>query len=400
MNGPDQCKLRWRNVARWAWPFVLVTLIIAGLSAGDAWRSFIPRELGRSLTELFLRALLVVYMSVLVLIPAVLTVSLWIVIQARRRGQRRPIAARLALLCGSATLAVLGLELAASAWLAWAHRMPHLPTEFPRSATAQDELSLVVIGGSSAMGYPYDPKLSIGQVVAWKLEQARPGRRVNLDIRANLGKNLEEMHQGLAALKRRPDALIIFSGHNEFLSRFDLLRDAGYSEAPQARLLYGFYELTLHSPLCLWVYETVRNHRLGGPPTVLNHHQLIDVPAISSSELLQIRTGFRRRLEAIVGYCEQIGAIPILVIPPGNESGFEPNRTVLPTCVSRAERGAHRAIPAGAGARDGRSGAEPDTLSGDSGRATRIRRNPLPHGAIARAGRSVRRGARALHTGS
>ena len=139
-------------MALWAWPFALLSLLVAGFFAADPWLPLFPRAPGRRLTELFLRSLLVAYMSVLVVIPLVLAVSVWIVIRARRRGQRRPMAARLALLCGSAGLAVLGLELAASAWLAWVHRMPLLPTEFPTSATAQNELSLVVIGGSSATG--------------------------------------------------------------------------------------------------------------------------------------------------------------------------------------------------------------------------------------------------------
>ena len=318
----------------------MLSLLVAGFFAADPWLPLFPRAPGRRLTELFLRSLLVAYMSAVVVIPLVLTVSVWIVVRARQRGQRKPMAARLALLCGSAGLAVLGLELAASAWLAWIHRLPLLPTEFPSSATAQNELSLVVIGGSSALGYPYDPTISIGQIVAWKLEQVRPDRRVDLDIRANLGKNLEDMHMGLVTLQRRPDALIVFSGHNEFLSRFETMRDAGYSEAPEGLLLHGLYRLSLYSPLCLWVYETVRNHRLGGPPPALNHHLLIDVPAFTSSEFLQILADFRRRLEAIVDYCEQIGAVPILVIPPGNESGFEPNRTVVSARVSQAERAA------------------------------------------------------------
>jgi hypothetical protein len=338
MTGAAEVQLRWSNVARWACPFVLVSLLVSGLSAADAWLPLFPREPGRRLTELFLRFLLIAYMSVLVLIPLVLTLSIWIVIQARRRGQSKPLWARLALLCVSAGLSLIGLEMAAAAWLAWVHRMPRLPTEFLHSPTAQDELSLVVIGGSSALGYPYDPTISIGQVVAWKLEQARPGRRVIVDIRAKLGRNLEDMHKGLLTLQRRPDALIVFSGHNEFLSRFETMRDAGYTEAPEGLLLHGLYYLSLRSPLCLWVYECVRNHRLGGPPPALNHHPLIDGPAFTSSDLLYILTDFRRRLEAIVGYCEQIQAIPILVIPPCNESGFEPNRTVLSARVSRTAR--------------------------------------------------------------
>ena len=94
-----------------------------------------------------------------------------------------------------------------------------------------------MIGGSSALGYPYNPTLSIGQIVAWQIEQALPGKRVVLDIRANLGKNTEEMHIGLANLKRRPDILIIYSAHNEFLSRFEDSRDAGYSEVPDGAIL-------------------------------------------------------------------------------------------------------------------------------------------------------------------
>jgi magnesium-transporting ATPase (P-type) len=192
ITGPDHRQLRWRNVVRWTLPLAIATLLIAGLFAADAWAPSFPREPGRRLTELFLRSLLVAYLTIVVLVPLFLAVSVWLVIPARRRRQRRPWLARLVVACGSAGLALLGLELAASAWLAWVHRLPHLPTEFARFATASDELSLVVIGGSSAMGYPYYPSISIGQIVAWQLEQARPGRPVNLDIRANLGRNLED----------------------------------------------------------------------------------------------------------------------------------------------------------------------------------------------------------------
>ena len=46
---------------------------------------------------------------------------------------------------------------------------------------------------------------------------------------------------------------------------------------------------------------------------------------------------FGRRIEAIVSWCERIGAVPVLVIPPSNESGYEPNRSVLPASVSQRE---------------------------------------------------------------
>jgi hypothetical protein len=67
-------------------------------------------------------------------------------------------------------------------------------------------------------------------------------------------------------------------------------------------------------------------------------HQLIDPPLCSPSEAADILADFRRRLEAIVGYCERIGALPILIIPPANESGFEPSRSTLPASASPEDR--------------------------------------------------------------
>ena len=79
-------------------------------------------------------------------------------------------------------------------------------------------------------------------------------------------------------------------------------------------------------------------------------------------------TDFRRRLDALAGYCRQVGAVAVMVIDPANESGFEPNRTVLSRAAlcratSRARRsirtrprggkgvsvGEHRTVPLAAG---------------------------------------------------
>jgi hypothetical protein len=312
-------------------------ILVAGLSAADPWLSQFPREAGRRITEVFLRAVLLGYLSVLLLIPIVLGGAIWFLIRARRRRRSRSLPARIILLCGSTALAILSIELVAAAWLAWAHRMPVLPITFPERSP-DNELSLVVLGGSSAMGYPYSPTLSVGQIVGWQIERALPARRVNVDILANLGRNLEDQHKALATLKRRPDLVIVDSGHNEFLSRFDGSRDAGYAEAPTGAFLLWAYRLSLHSPLCLWIYETVRQHRLGGPPPALNRHHLIDVPMFTPSEYLRIVDDFRLRLDAIADYCVRIGAVAVLVIPPGNESGFEPNRSVLSERLSTRER--------------------------------------------------------------
>jgi hypothetical protein len=332
--------VRWRAVASRAWPLVVVLVLAASVYAIEPWLSLVPRDLGRLWTERFLRSILIVYPGLLCLIPLGFAASAWRLVRSRRRGRRAPRAARICLLSGSAALSLTALEVLAAAWLAWEHRMPALPTRFPEPKGLKDELSLVVIGGSSAVGYPYNPTLSIGQIVAWRIERALPGKKVVLDIRARLGQNTETMHLGLANLERRPDIMIIYSGHNEFLSRYEHSRDAGYREAPEGAFLNQLYRLSLHSPLCVLTYEAVARHRLGGPPPRLNRHRMIDAPACTPSEYLERMTDFRLRLDALAAYCRQVGAVAVMIIDPSNESGFEPNRTVFsapPTPERREE---------------------------------------------------------------
>jgi hypothetical protein len=316
---------------------ILLAIVEAGFVLVP-WIPLVPRSLGRRLTEWFLRGLLIGYaLGLTGSALGVLGVGLY-VLRGRVRRVRRPIAARLWLLCASGLIGLVGIELAAARWLAWLHRLPVLPTQL--AASPPGEASIAVIGESSARGYPFHPWLSVGQIVAWQLEKALPARRFTADVRARVGADLEQMHQDLAKLTRRPDVLIVYCGHNEFLTRYDSARDAGLHEAPLDPFLDLLYRLSLYSPLCRLIYETVNKNRLGGPPPLLHEHHLIDPPCVTPSEYAAIVADFHRRLEAIVTYCERIGTVAVLVIPPGNEAGFEPNRSVLADTVSKAERAA------------------------------------------------------------
>jgi len=331
-----QRQVRWRWVAWRAGPFVIIGAALAAWLALVPWIPFFPQPLGRHLTEWFLRGLLIGYAATLSMASlGALGLAVY-VLRGRRRRVPRPIAARLWLVCAASLISLGGVELAATVWLAWLHRLPVLPTRLAEPPPG--ETSIVVIGESSARGYPYQPWLSIGQIVAWQLEKALPGTRFRVDVRARVGANLEEMHQDLAKLRRRPDVLIVYCGHNEFLTRYDSARDAGLQEAPLDPILDRLYRLSLASPCCRLIYETVSKNRLGGPPPPLHQHHLIDPPCMTPSESAAIVADFQRRLEAIAGYCERIGCAAVLVIPPGNEGGFEPNRSVLADTVSQAAR--------------------------------------------------------------
>ncbi len=52
--------------------------------------------------------------------------------------------------------------------------------------------------------------------------------------------------------------------------------------------------------------------------------------------------GYRRHLEGIVSYVLELGALPILILPPGNDADFEPNRSYLPAGTPRGERESFR----------------------------------------------------------
>jgi hypothetical protein len=293
----------------------------------------------RHVTEGFLRGLLAAYFGIAVFAVVGTLGFTARVIQVRKRRLQRPWSAHGLLLAVSCLFGLVLVESGATAWRAWAHRMPRLPTRFAEVSQGQErDVQIVVIGGSSALGHPYDPWLSVGQIVAWQLQKEVPDRNYSVEILAKLGASLEDMHQLLAHRTRRPDALIIYSGHNEFVARFEEERDPWLDEEPRSAWVHPFYRASLRSSFCRMVYETISKNRLDGPPPRINRHQLIDPPQCSPSEYDEVLANFRRRLEAIVAYCDRIGTLPILIIPPSNEGGLEPSRSVLPATASAAER--------------------------------------------------------------
>ena len=77
-----------------------------------------------------------------------------------------------------------------------------------------------MLGESSAAGEPYQPYVSVGTIIADEIERATPGIRVETEIAAYGGASLESMEEYLPRLKARPDAVIIYSGHNEFAAHY------------------------------------------------------------------------------------------------------------------------------------------------------------------------------------
>lgn len=316
-----------------ALPAVLAITAVAVL---PGWLPLFPRSVQRGLTDGLLQGTFLLHGA---MIAAGSVGSPWFgcrTVRAWREKHRGTRSERLFLLCLSCLVSLLALELGAVVVRAWTHRFPILPTNFPDNDP--NEHRILVLGGSSALGEPYRPWVSVGQIVAWKLAEAIPGHRFEPEILAWLGDSLESQHQKLARITRRPDAVIIYSGHNEFAQRFE--EDHDYTLNPGASwgILRGVEYAGSFSPFRRLVRELISKNRLDAPPSLKGRHQLIDPPLCDPAEYAEVLADFSARLEAIVAYCERIGAQPILIIPPANEADYEPSRSTVAAGTSPADR--------------------------------------------------------------
>jgi hypothetical protein len=300
----------------------------------------------------------------LALVVVMPILAVWL-LRERKRGRARSVLPRLLLLCGSLVVVFVLSEAIAAVWWIRSHRttplpigglnspsgtedeprLPvafqpvELPHEFPERAE-DGSVEILVVGESSAAGVPYDWWLSIGNVTAWQLQKIIPGRKFQFTILASSGDTLQGQFEKLGGLKRRPDLVIIYAGHNEFTARFPWTRQISYYTDGD---LPGLWETTVTtvegwSPLCRMIREEINKCRVAIPPPLWTFRKLIDVPAFTQEELAILTRDFEQRLDAMVSFAEGIKALPILILPPGNDFDYEPNRSVLSPEATRQER--------------------------------------------------------------
>jgi hypothetical protein len=338
---------------------VLIVLVFVGWQLVPAWLSLLwsslPRSMTRSVTTGFLNVLLVAYALVVVALVVGLVSLAVALVRSPGAIRRRPWLARLVLL-GVSILVSLGfLEAATAAWLGWIHRVPKLPQPAPPSLADPRNLltktgngnpstgqpfRILVVGESSARGEPYHPWLSVGQIVGWQLERVFPGRKVQVDVWAKGGSSLEGVNQNLTELTYRPDALLLFCGHNEFQGRFAWSRDVPYypEERTRERPLSMAESVLRTSPVCRLILEMKDRQRVDSIPPRKVTRELVDRPVCTEQERRGIVADFKRRIEALTDYCKTIGTVAIYVVPGSNDGGYEPSRSILPATASALER--------------------------------------------------------------
>jgi hypothetical protein len=153
------------------------------------------------------------------------------------------------------------------------------------------------------------------------------------------------MHEKLAGLTYRPDALMVYVGHNEFYGRYAWMRDVDhYLDDDRVPLLASgrskLSRVLRLSPLFQLLDETREQQRLDSRPPRVVTRGLVDRPLCTVAESSAIAEDFERRLEAIAAYCESLETLPIFVIPPCNDGDWDPTRSVLAAETPRSERDA------------------------------------------------------------
>ncbi|WP_422930224.1 hypothetical protein [Singulisphaera sp. PoT] len=343
---------------------IAITVLLGGFGLIDLYERTSEASRWRAALG-FVIGLEIAYVVALVTCSIAVPSLIVTLLRARKQRRKRPWAARALLLCLSLVIGFSVSEVVAAVVRARYLRstavpvgglkeasdkglkgeMPRrldevvLPETFPEP-TPKGQVHLVIVGESSAAGVPYNFWLSLGQILTWKLEAAIPEQTYRLSIVANSGDTLEVQHKKLAEIKQRPDALIIYCGHNEFSARFSWSRELDHyvdGKTPSTRERF-MKRLEATSPICSLMRVAADKCRIAIPPPPNGYRNLVDVPAYTPQEYQALLRDFELRLEAMISYAERVGALPILIVPPGNDSDFEPNRSFLPPKTTRVER--------------------------------------------------------------
>ncbi len=314
---------------------------------------------------LFVSTVEVVYLTTIAVSAFAIPVLVRRLLRSRRRGIARPVTARFALLSSSLIFAFGMCEALVSLWTGGHSLAPiavpdqdgvdvssfrpqtyhtvhtPLPDRFPLKK-GPNEVEIVVIGESSAAGVPFSRWFHTGELVRRGLAEAFPSKHFYVTSVAVSGHSLESQRNSLPyRLTRQPDIVVIYAGHNEIHGRFPWNKDQPdyYIDGSVPR--YGeeiLASIERTSPVCGLLHREAERCRIAIPPPPDGQRDLVDTPVYAPAESATILREFREHLEEMIAYAKAQGAIPLLVIPAGNDAGFEPNRSFLPRETTSLDR--------------------------------------------------------------
>jgi lysophospholipase L1-like esterase len=194
-------------------------------------------------------------------------------------------------------------------------------------------LRVMIFGESTALGFPYHPRSSFGQMLKVMLEGSLPGLRVETINLARVGMNSYEVAALMPrALRYQPDLVIVYCGHNEFLSRSNpasllnrLGRRAGNVRVARAA---GLGLKLLAGAVALAVLTDLEEEPLAPP--------LPD--RVSGRDFDHALDRYRQNLEAMAAACRKKGVPLVVNTLASNLAGWPPEERVFPRGISPEAR--------------------------------------------------------------
>ncbi|HUT55236.1 MAG TPA: SGNH/GDSL hydrolase family protein [bacterium] len=209
-------------------------------------------------------------------------------------------------------------------------------------------LRIMIAGGSTALGFPYHPRSSIGARLAALLEDSLPEGRVEVINLGRMGMDSAEVEAVVReALGYGPDLVIVYSGQNEFISQLratpvlkaleGIKRGSGLGRIRVARMIGRAADLLAGGAMLTTMKSVDENADVGltlPPPAPL-----------SAAVYQKVLDDYRRSMEKIARDCRARGVPVILSTMASNLRDWPPDlRSVPPAFPEMYRRDALEAI--------------------------------------------------------
>ncbi|MGK2935001.1 MAG: GDSL-type esterase/lipase family protein [Gemmatimonadaceae bacterium] len=241
-------------------------------------------------------------------------------------------------------------------WFAAIDQPPAPPPEpFPREKRGGDFL-VFVLGESSAAGFPYPRNAAFSRLLRDVLGDMLPNRRVdvvNLGIAATNSFAILDMAREVAG--RRPDAVLIYAGHNEYYGALGAASRVSVPGGTGAVRLY-LKLLRLRAVLALRNALVALRARDGAPASDLEAASLMEILArdrqvpLDGPDYLRGVEQFEANMAGIVRSFARAG-VPVLVASLGSnlrdQPPFAAEANSRPGGADSAFAGAHSALGRG-----------------------------------------------------
>ena len=186
----------------------------------------------------------------------------------------------------------------------------------------EDVTRIFITGGSTARGFPLDPVTTPAISISEGLESVLPDKNFEVINSAGFGIASYEVEEVVDEIVNySPDIIIVMTGHNEFLERRFITKDAvGLSRAEKT-------------------FGNIRTYRLAqglikkAKGEIINEKQIPHIVTKMEREL--VVEDYRKTLEGISVKCKQRNVKLILVTCPSNIMNFRPYG---PSQVSKDEQ--------------------------------------------------------------